>query len=497
MKLQVATLVSALQLGAVAAHNNHARHARALVNRQAPVVSSAVSATPSSAAPASSASSVIVPGSASSVVAPGSASSVAAPGSVSATTTVPPPLATGTEIPPLASISFGMATKAPLTDVDTYTAGATPPVSGAPPLPTAFVYPGGTTWPAMDKVPPTDSEEVQSWMKELEGFHIPDWTPTTDGSCVNDLAAAAEAADRGWWTCGGHTRDTDIVSCPDKLTWGVSFDDGPSPYSTNLLDYLDEKDIRATFFVVGSRVIERPKLLVEEYMSGHEISVHTWSHRPLTSLTTEQVVAELGWTRKAIKTVLGITPTTMRPPFGDIDDRVRAISLAMGMVPIMWTRTPSGGVFDTNDWRVAGGIVDGEESFATFQTILTNASALETGFIVLQHDLYEITVDLAIGYTLDAALKHQPAFTLEPIGQCIKMPTTDLYLESTTNTTFPYTNQTAGGIDTDGDGKADAKAGEANSITGNTSTGKNGAFAISAPLLSALFLAAVGAVASL
>lgn len=47
----------------------------------------------------------------------------------------------------------------------------------------------------------------------------------------------------------------------------------------NLLDYLKTKDISATFFVVGSRVIERPNVLVEEYMSGHEISVHTWSHR--------------------------------------------------------------------------------------------------------------------------------------------------------------------------------------------------------------------------
>ncbi len=40
--------------------------------------------------------------------------------------------------------------------------------------------------------------------------------------------------------------------------------------------------------------------------------------KPLTSLTTAQVVAELGWTRKAIKHVLGVTPTTMRPPYGDI-----------------------------------------------------------------------------------------------------------------------------------------------------------------------------------
>lgn len=53
-------------------------------------------------------------------------------------------------------------------------------------------------------------------------------------------------------------------------------------------------------------------------MSGHEISVHTWSHRLLTTLTNEQIVAELAFTREAIKEVIGVTPTTMRPPQGDI-----------------------------------------------------------------------------------------------------------------------------------------------------------------------------------
>ena len=115
-----------------------------------------------------------------------------------------------------------------------------------------------------------------------------------------------------------------------------------------LLQYLDEKDLQATFFVVGSRVIQYPDTLRDEYMSGHEISVHTWSHPALTTLTNEQIVAELGWTRLAIQKVLGVTPTTMRPPYGDIDDRVRAIALAMGMVPIIWTRGPQNNQFDTN-----------------------------------------------------------------------------------------------------------------------------------------------------
>lgn len=50
-------------------------------------------------------------------------------------------------------------------------------------------------------------------------------------------------------------------------------------FSRNLLNFLDVKKILATFFVVGSRVIERPSVLIEEYMGGHEISVHTWSHK--------------------------------------------------------------------------------------------------------------------------------------------------------------------------------------------------------------------------
>lgn len=45
-------------------------------------------------------------------------------------------------------------------------------------------------------------------MKELDGFNIPDLAPTVDGSCGGDPAAAADAAKRGWWTCGGHTRST-------------------------------------------------------------------------------------------------------------------------------------------------------------------------------------------------------------------------------------------------------------------------------------------------
>ena len=129
------------------------------------------------------------------------------------------------------------------------------------------------------------------------------------------------------------------------------------------------------------------------------------------------------------------------------DDRVRAISLAMGLVPVLWTATPDGGKFDSFgslnsrslcfssclasfvDWRVAAGEFTGEQSVEVFQTIMKNGSNFPTGyvdmnfvvdgcltvgcrFISLQHDLFEITVDLAVGYTLDAAVNHVPKFAV-------------------------------------------------------------------------------------
>ncbi|KAF9525351.1 hypothetical protein CPB83DRAFT_772230 [Crepidotus variabilis] len=407
------------------------------------------------------------------------------------TPTGPPPLDTGTTIPPLANITMGMATKAPPPFTLTYKAGATPPISGVPVLPTPFVRTGD--WPDRDKVPPTDSSEVAEWMKELDGHDIPNLSVTKDGSCPSDTAAAADAANRGWWTCGGPARVTDIVACPDKNTWGISFDDGPAFYSHVLLNYLKQKNLDATFFVVGSRVYEHWDMLVDEYMNGHEISVHTWSHRPLTSLTNEQIVAELGWTRKIIKQVLGVTPTTMRPPYGDIDDRVRAISLAMGMIPVLWTQTPSGTKFDTNDWRVAGGTVNGTSSFNTFESILSSAATLDTGFIVLEHDLFEITVDLAVGYFLDAALSHQPKFNLEPIGQCSHIPTTDLYLESNQNETFPYASSRD--VDVSGDGSVDTKSGDGGKTAASAST--SAGFPVVVPFMSPVILLSIGLLSAL
>lgn len=138
------------------------------------------------------------------------------------------------------------------------------------------------------------------------------------GGCPANPEAAANTS-ICWWTCGGCTRDYEITECPTHYEWGLTYDDGPAYYTTQLLDYLDQVQLKSTFFVVGSRVISFPEILQAEYLDQHQIAVHTWSHPPLTTLTNEQIIAELGWSKKVIKDTIGVTPNMMRPPYGDIE----------------------------------------------------------------------------------------------------------------------------------------------------------------------------------
>jgi Polysaccharide deacetylase len=177
-----------------------------------------------------------------------------------------------------------------------------------------------SNYPVLDKPPPTDSAQVQQWIQEVSqsGITIPNISVTVAGGCPANPEAAADTS-RCWWTCGGCTRSADVTNCPQKYQWGLTYDDGPAPYTPNLLSFLNQTDLHATFFVVGSRVVSYPGLLQQEYLGGHQIAVHTWSHPSLTTLTNEEIIAEFGWSKKAIHDVLGVTPAYWRPPYGDVE----------------------------------------------------------------------------------------------------------------------------------------------------------------------------------
>ncbi|KAG0216828.1 chitin deacetylase [Mortierella sp. NVP41] len=138
-----------------------------------------------------------------------------------------------------------------------------------------------------------------------------------------------------------------------------------------MVRHLGEK-LSATFFIVGSRVLEYPDILKEQVASGHHIGMHTWSHGGLTTLTNEQIVTEIKWTEKIIRDVTGLTMKYVLPPYDDCDNRVREILRQMGYTIVIWSQG-----WDTNDWRPLLNMIKAPEIISTFKNALDNVALVK------------------------------------------------------------------------------------------------------------------------
>ncbi|KAJ3106926.1 chitin deacetylase [Physocladia obscura] len=170
------------------------------------------------------------------------------------------------------------------------------------------------------------------------------------------------------------------TNCNGNL-WGLTYDDGPGPYTQDLLNTLAANNVKATFFLIGSHVIQYPDIVLATYNAGHEIGIHTWSHNDMTTLTTDQMVAELVNTAKAIKEITGVTPIYWRPPYGIYNDDVLAVAAALGLATVVWED-------DTNDWQIEAGTMTAAEVLATVQSWIARG---DSNAISLEHDFYQLS----------------------------------------------------------------------------------------------------------
>lgn len=169
----------------------------------------------------------------------------------------------------------------------------------------------------------------------------------------------------------------------------MTYDDGPHPQNTpRLLDMLRERNIKATFYVIGRSVNLYPQITRRIVAEGHEIGNHTWTHRNLKTLSSAEVRKELNRTRDIIVSTCGVKPRTMRPPYGALRQDQRSwIYKEYGYPTILWS-------VDPEDWKRPGISV-------VTSRIVNNT---RNGGIVLAHDLHKPTVDAMPG-TLDGLLR--------------------------------------------------------------------------------------------
>jgi peptidoglycan-N-acetylglucosamine deacetylase len=119
----------------------------------------------------------------------------------------------------------------------------------------------------------------------------------------------------------------------------LTFDDGPHPvFTPELLALLDRYDVKATFFMIGSRMKQYPELVKAVLAHGHTIGNHTYTHPGnLTAETRAQVRGELEQTEQVIEHLAGRRAYLFRPPRGLLDRAVFRAAAAEGYRTILWT----------------------------------------------------------------------------------------------------------------------------------------------------------------
>jgi peptidoglycan-N-acetylglucosamine deacetylase len=120
----------------------------------------------------------------------------------------------------------------------------------------------------------------------------------------------------------------------------LTFDDGPNdPHTLNLLEVLAKYNVRATFFMIGRHVQQRPDIARAVAQAGHVIGNHTFTHSNLIFKSARQTRQQLLDCRDALQDAVGEHSNLFRPPFGGRRPSTLRIARELGLQTIMWNVT--------------------------------------------------------------------------------------------------------------------------------------------------------------
>jgi peptidoglycan/xylan/chitin deacetylase (PgdA/CDA1 family) len=164
-------------------------------------------------------------------------------------------------------------------------------------------------------------------------------------------------------TAAGPSQRFDGPSAGRRIA--LTFDDGPSVYTPQVLAVLNRYGLDATFFEIGEQVGAQAATSREVIRDGDVIGDHTWSHPVLDAQNT---AAQIRPTQEAIHTATGSRPCLLRPPYGTAPADVVGIARSLGLLTIQWD-------VDPRDWARPGADV-----------IARRVLAAHPGAIVIMHD---------------------------------------------------------------------------------------------------------------
>ncbi len=160
---------------------------------------------------------------------------------------------------------------------------------------------------------------------------------------------------------------------PTKPVVALTFDDGPSKYTKEIIDILKEYDANATFFVLGNKVELYQETIRQSIANGNEIGNHSYNHKQLTKLSVSELKEQIDKTQDILKQYTGYTPRLLRPTYGAINQKVRSNT---DLSIVLWN-------IDPKDWKI-------KDSETIANNVLTKVSDRD---IILMHDTKKRTVE--------------------------------------------------------------------------------------------------------
>jgi len=166
----------------------------------------------------------------------------------------------------------------------------------------------------------------------------------------------------------------------------LTYDDGPNdPCTLRLLEVLDRYSVKATFFVLGQFVRQKPEIVRALAAAGHVIGNHSWDHPRLIFASEAELRHQVEQTQSAIVDACGVTPTLFRPPYGGRRPGTLQTVRALGLEPVMWNVT-------CYDWKPTSS----EKVFAHAQR------QIRGGDVLLMHDGDQRGMGADRGHTVEA-----------------------------------------------------------------------------------------------
>lgn len=180
----------------------------------------------------------------------------------------------------------------------------------------------------------------------------------------------------------------------DKNKVAITFDDGPNPeYTVELLEGLQKRGVKATFFVLGAEVEKYPDIVKKIDDGGHLIGVHSYEHVNFRQIGDEAAIEQIEKTQEAIHNVTGKYAGYIRPPYGcwkkSLDVEVPLIEVLWDIDPLDWATKDA----DTVVQRILKGVTEGS-IILLHDASQSSVQAAFSVIDILQQENYEfVTVE--------------------------------------------------------------------------------------------------------